>query len=72
MKHLNIWMLLLALSATLAVSAEPLTGFRYEDATKFQIIFFGGAATTELYSILHTLPLLDAPPGEDDCKKQED
>ena len=52
MKHLNIWMLLLALSATLAVSAEPLTGFRYEDATKFQIINKGWDNTTEPYTRL--------------------
>ena len=52
MKHLNIWMLLLALSATLAVSADPLPGFRYEDATKFQIINKGWDNTTEPYTRL--------------------
>ena len=52
MKHLSIWMLLLALSATLAVSADPLPGFRYEDATKFQIINKGWDNTTEPYTRL--------------------
>jgi hypothetical protein len=45
-------MLLLALSATLAVSADPLPGFRYEDATKFQIINKGWDNTTEPYTRL--------------------
>ena len=52
MKHLSIWMLLLALSATLAVSADPLPGFRYEDATKLQIINKGWDNTTEPYTRL--------------------
>lgn len=52
MKHLNFWMLLIALSATLAVSADPLDGFRYEDATNFRIINKGWENTSEPYTRL--------------------
>lgn len=52
MKHLNFWMLLVALSATLAVSADPLDGFRYEDATNFRIINKGWENTSESYTRL--------------------
>lgn len=52
MKHLNFWMLLIAFSATLAVSADPLDGFRYEDATNFRIINKGWENTSEPYTRL--------------------
>ena len=52
MKHLNFWMLLIALSATLAASADPLDGFRYEDATNFRIINKGWENTSEPYTRL--------------------
>ena len=52
MKHLNLWMLLVALTATMAVSADPLAGFRYEDATKFRIINKGWDNTSEPYTRL--------------------
>ena len=64
MKHLSIWLLLLALSATLAVSADPLAGFRYEDATKFQIINKGWDNTTEPYTRLPQTYL-------DSCRKEQ-
>lgn len=52
MKHFNLWMLLIALFATLTVSAEPLTGFRFEDATNFRIINRGWDNTSEPYTRL--------------------
>ena len=52
MKHLNLFVLLIALTTTLAVSADPLTGFRYEDATKFRIINKGWENTSESYTRL--------------------
>ena len=52
MKHINLWMLLIALSATLTVSADPLAGFRYEDATNFRIINKGWENTSEHYTRL--------------------
>ena len=52
MKHFNLWMLLIALFATLTVSADPLTGFRFEDATNFRIINRGWDNTSEPYTRL--------------------
>ena len=52
MKHLNLFVLLIALTTTLAVSADPLEGFRYEDATKFRIINKGWDNTSEPFTRL--------------------
>ena len=52
MKHLNLFVLLIALTTTLAVSADPLDGFRYEDATKFRIINKGWDNTSEPFTRL--------------------
>jgi hypothetical protein len=52
MKHLNFFVLLVAMTATMAVSADPLSGFRYEDATNFRIINKGWDNTSEPYTRL--------------------
>ena len=52
MKHIRILSLAALLVASLAVWADALPGFRYEDATKFQIINKGWDNTTEPYTRL--------------------
>ena len=52
MKHLNLFVLLVALATTTVVSAGELSGFRYEDASKFRIINKGWDNTSEPYTRL--------------------
>jgi len=52
MKHLNLFVLLVALATTTIVSAGELSGFRYEDASKFRIINKGWDNTSEPYTRL--------------------
>ena len=52
MKHIRILSLAALLVASLAVWADALPGFRYEDASKFQIINKGWDNTTEPYTRL--------------------
>ena len=52
MKYSKFTLLFLALCATMQTMADALPGFRYEDATKFQIINKGWENTTEPYTRL--------------------
>ena len=52
MKKLNLILMGLLLGVGMPLMADALPGFRYEDATKFQIINKGWDNTTEPYTRL--------------------